>query len=106
MTKASDHGPDKLVYCSFCGKSQQEVRKVIAGPDVFICDECVEMCANVIDKERPPALVTPRNEVAALQNICSKLDEHVVGQDHAKRVLSVAIHTHYKPLSCGGGGVA
>ena len=104
MTKSSDHCSDTVIYCSFCGKSQQEVRKVIAGPNVFICDECVEMCANVVDKERTPALVTPRNEVPAPQNICSKLDEYVVGQDHAKRVLSVAVHNHYKRLSCGDGG--
>ncbi len=87
------------LYCSFCGKSQHEVRKLIAGPTVFICDECVELCMDIIREENKTSLVKSRDGVPTPQEICQVLDDYVIGQDHAKRVLSVAVHNHYKRLN-------
>ena len=89
------------LYCSFCGKSQHEVRKLIAGPTVFICDECVELCMDIIREEHKSSLVKSRDGVPTPSDICSVLDDYVIGQDHAKRVLSVAVHNHYKRLNHG-----
>jgi ATP-dependent Clp protease ATP-binding subunit ClpX len=94
-------GSEKLLYCSFCGKSQHEVRKLIAGPTVFICDECVELCMDIIREEHKTTLVKSRDGVPTPRDICKVLDDYVIGQDHAKRVLSVAVHNHYKRLSHG-----
>ncbi len=87
------------LYCSFCGKSQHEVRLLIAGPSVFICDECVELCMDIIREENKNTLVKSRDGVPSPAEICSVLDGYVIGQDHAKRVLSVAVHNHYKRLN-------
>ncbi len=87
------------LYCSFCGKSQHEVRKLIAGPTVFICDECVELCMDIIREENKNTLVKSRDGVPSPQEIKTVLDGYVIGQDHAKRVLSVAVHNHYKRLN-------
>ncbi len=89
------------LFCSFCGKSQHEVRKLIAGPTVFICDECVELCMDILREDNKTSLVKSRDGVPAPAKICTVLDEYVVGQDHAKRVLSVAVHNHYKRLAHG-----
>jgi ATP-dependent Clp protease ATP-binding subunit ClpX len=102
MTKLSRGGDSKsTLYCSFCGKSQHEVRKLIAGPTVFICDECVELCNDIIREESKSALVKTRDGVPAPAEICKVLDDYVIGQDRAKRVLSVAVHNHYKRLAPG-----
>jgi ATP-dependent Clp protease ATP-binding subunit ClpX len=87
------------LYCSFCGKSQHEVRKLIAGPTVFICDECVELCMDIIREENKSSLVKSRDGVPTPMEICAVLDDYVIGQDYAKRVLSVAVHNHYKRLN-------
>jgi ATP-dependent Clp protease ATP-binding subunit ClpX len=87
------------LYCSFCGKSQHEVRKLIAGPTVFICDECVELCMDIIREENKTSLVRSRDGVPTPHEICAVLDDYVIGQPHAKRVLSVAVHNHYKRIS-------
>jgi ATP-dependent Clp protease ATP-binding subunit ClpX len=87
------------LYCSFCGKSQHEVRKLIAGPTVFICDECVELCMDIIREEHKNTLVKSRDGVPTPADICQVLDDYVIGQSHAKRVLSVAVHNHYKRLN-------
>ncbi|MGB3718785.1 MAG: ATP-dependent Clp protease ATP-binding subunit ClpX [Proteobacteria bacterium] len=87
------------LYCSFCGKSQHEVRKLIAGPTVFICDECVELCMDIIREENKNTLVKSRDGVPTPQEIKAVLDSYVIGQEHAKRVLSVAVHNHYKRLN-------
>jgi ATP-dependent Clp protease ATP-binding subunit ClpX len=87
------------LYCSFCGKSQHEVRKLIAGPTVFICDECVELCMDIIREENKNTLVKSRDGVPTPHEIKSVLDSYVIGQEHAKRVLSVAVHNHYKRLN-------
>lgn len=98
---ASSSGQDtkNTLYCSFCGKSQHEVRKLIAGPTVFICDECVELCMDIIREENKTSLVKSSGEVPKPREIQAVLDDYVVGQEHAKRVLSVAVHNHYKRLS-------
>jgi len=99
MTKASGGDSKNTLYCSFCGKSQHEVRKLIAGPTVFICDECVELCMDIIREENKTNLVKSREGVPTPRDILKVLDDYVIGQDHAKRVLSVAVHNHYKRLS-------
>jgi ATP-dependent Clp protease ATP-binding subunit ClpX len=104
MTKLSGGDSKSTLYCSFCGKSQHEVRKLIAGPTVFICDECVELCNDIIREETKSALVKTRDGVPTPRDICNVLDEYVIGQAHAKRVLSVAVHNHYKRLAHGAKG--
>ncbi len=101
MTKAAGTDSKNTLYCSFCGKSQHEVRKLIAGPTVFICDECVELCMDIIREESKTTLVKSREGVPSPKDIKQVLDDYVIGQDHAKRVLSVAVHNHYKRLAHG-----
>ncbi len=101
MAKDSGSGKNTL-YCSFCGKSQHEVRKLIAGPTVFICDECVELCMDIIREETKSAALRASDGVPTPKEICEVLDDYVIGQDYAKRVLSVAVHNHYKRLHHAG----
>ncbi len=97
---ATNSGDSKnTLYCSFCGKSQHEVRKLIAGPTVFICDECVELCMDIIREETKTSGLKSGDGVPTPREICKVLDDYVIGQDHAKRVLSVAVHNHYKRLN-------
>jgi ATP-dependent Clp protease ATP-binding subunit ClpX len=103
MTKQNGSGDSKnTLYCSFCGKSQHEVKKLIAGPTVFICDECVELCMDIIREENKTSAIKSREGVPTPQEICDVLDDYVIGQRHAKRILSVAVHNHYKRLSHAG----
>ena len=95
----SDKNNKNILYCSFCGKSQHEVRKLIAGPTVFICDECVELCMDIIKEENKTSLVKHQDGVPTPKEICNVLNEYVIGQPHAKEVLSVAVHNHYKRLN-------
>jgi ATP-dependent Clp protease ATP-binding subunit ClpX len=105
MTKLSGTDTKSTLYCSFCGKSQHEVRKLIAGPTVFICDECVDLCNDIIREETKTALVSKKDGgVPTPLEICNVLDDYVIGQKRAKRVLSVAVHNHYKRLNHGGKG--
>ena len=101
MTKQNGSGGESknTLYCSFCGKSQHEVKKLIAGPTVFICDECVELCMDIIREENKTAIASSREGVPTPQEICDVLDDYVIAQDFAKRILSVAVHNHYKRLS-------
>jgi ATP-dependent Clp protease ATP-binding subunit ClpX len=102
MTKLTGSDSKSTLYCSFCGKSQHEVRKLIAGPTVFICDECVELCNDIIREETKGGLVSRREGgVPTPQAICDVLNDYVIGQQRAKRVLSVAVHNHYKRLDHG-----
>jgi ATP-dependent Clp protease ATP-binding subunit ClpX len=103
MTKPTGDAKNTL-YCSFCGKSQHEVRKLIAGPTVFICDECVELCTDIIREEHKSSLVKSRAGVPTPAEIMGVLDDYVIGQEQAKRVLSVAVHNHYKRLAHGAKG--
>jgi len=99
MANSSSGDSKNTLYCSFCGKSQHEVRKLIAGPTVFICDECVELCMDIIREETKSAGLKASDGVPTPQEICGVLDDYVIGQGHAKRVLSVAVHNHYKRLN-------
>ncbi|HLI14089.1 MAG TPA: ATP-dependent Clp protease ATP-binding subunit ClpX [Alphaproteobacteria bacterium] len=101
MNKSSSGDSKNTLYCSFCGKSQHEVRKLIAGPTVFICDECVELCMDIIREEHKTTLVRSRDGVPSPRDIRMVLDDYVIGQTHAKKVLSVAVHNHYKRLAHG-----
>jgi len=94
-----DKNNKNILYCSFCGKSQHEVRKLIAGPTVFICDECVELCMDIIKEENKSSLVKHQDGVPSPKEICNVLDDYVIGQKFAKEILSVAVHNHYKRLN-------
>ena len=99
MATTTGNDSKNTLYCSFCGKSQHEVRKLIAGPTVFICDECVELCMDIIREETKSAGLKTGDGVPTPSDICKVLDDYVIGQVHAKRVLSVAVHNHYKRLN-------
>ncbi len=97
-------GGEKLLYCSFCGKSQHEVRKLIAGPSVFICDECIDLCNDIIREEASTETGTKaaKSDLPSPHEICEILDQYVIGQVQAKKILSVAVYNHYKRLKTGG----
>ena len=95
----TDKNNKNILYCSFCGKSQHEVRKLIAGPTVFICDECVELCMDIIKEENKGSLIKHQDGVPSPKEICKVLDDYVIGQKLAKEILSVAVHNHYKRLN-------
>ena len=99
MSKSAGGDSKNTLYCSFCGKSQHEVRKLIAGPTVFICDECVELCMDIIREEHKTGLIKSGDGVPTPQEICQVLDDYVIGQGRAKKVLSVAVHNHYKRIN-------
>src|SRR5210317_1458352 len=100
MNEHKNEGKNKTtLYCSFCGKSQHEVKKLIAGPTVFICDECVELCMDIIKEEHQSSVTKNKDGIPSPAEICKILDDYVIGQTKAKRVLSVAVHNHYKRLT-------
>ena len=96
MSKSNDK--DSKLFCSFCGKTQNEVKKLIAGPQVYICDECIELCMEIIREEAKDTSRQPQSTIKSPKEIYAVLDEYVIGQDHAKKVLSVAVYNHYKRL--------
>lgn len=102
MSKPTGTDLKSTLYCSFCGKSQHEVRKLIAGPTVFICDECIELCTDIIQEETRTTMSKGKDGVPTPIDITAVLDEYVIGQRQAKKVLSVAVHNHYKRLAHGG----
>ncbi len=99
MAKSEDNNSEDTLYCSFCGKSQHEVRKLIAGPTVFICNECVELCTDILREENKAGLVKSKDGVPSPKEIMAILNDYVIGQLRAKKVLAVAVHNHYKRLN-------
>src|SRR5499425_3095652 len=99
MSKVGSGTSKTTLYCSFCGKSQQEVRKLIAGPSVFVCDECVKLCMDIVREDHKSSLTKVRDGIPTPKEILRVLDDYVIGQDHPKKVLSVAVHNHYKRLN-------
>ncbi len=93
-------GKNSTMYCSFCGKSQSEVKRLIAGATAFICDECINLCSDVLKKEQAEAIKTGTGDFPTPSQIFQKLNDHVIGQDRAKRILSVAVYNHYKMVNC------
>ena len=107
MADKKGSSSEKTLYCSFCGKSQHEVKKLIAGPSVFICDECIDLCNDIIREETKAGIAGKKDGgVPSPRDICETLNDYVIGQDRAKRVLSVAVHNHYKRLNQPAGGKA
>ncbi|MDR2074716.1 MAG: ATP-dependent Clp protease ATP-binding subunit ClpX [Holosporales bacterium] len=100
MASHSGKGKNEVLYCSFCGKSQDEVKKLIAGSTAFICDECIKLCSEVIKKDVESMSAGKADIFLSPSQICAKLNEHVIGQDKAKKILSVAVYNHYKRLNC------
>ena len=99
MAEKKSGSGEKLLYCSFCGKSQHEVKKLIAGPSVFICDECIELCNDIIrDEIAAEPEGAPKRELPAPREIREMLDQYVIGQDSAKKILAVAVYNHYKRI--------
>ena len=101
MSRSGKSETKSTLYCSFCGKSQHEVRKLIAGPTVFICNECVELCMEIIREEAQESLIRPEGGIPAPKEIFDILNDYVIGQERAKRILSVAVYNHYKRLQIG-----
>ena len=99
MIKQTSDNTKNTLYCSFCGKSQHEVKKLIAGPTVFICDECVELCMDIIKEENKASVLKTNSGVPSPSDIEKTLNDYVIGQDKAKKILSVAVYNHYKRLS-------
>jgi len=102
MSKSGGSESKNTLYCSFCGKSQHEVRKLIAGPTVFICNECVELCMDIVREEDKTSFIKAREGMPSPSEIFKVLDDYVVGQSHAKKVLAVAVHNHYKRINHAG----
>ena len=99
--KDNNKEEDKLLYCSFCGKNQNEVRKLIAGPSVYICNECIDLCNDIIKEEISEATESEEESFPVPIEIKASLDEYVIGQEEAKKSLSVAVYNHYKRLKGG-----
>ncbi|MDI6616313.1 MAG: ClpX C4-type zinc finger protein, partial [Syntrophaceae bacterium] len=101
MGKKPEDGEQGLLFCSFCGKTQNEVRKLVAGPTAYICDECIELCRCIVEEDGNRDLKTAKEDIPEPKDIKKFLDQYVVGQDRTKKILSVAVYNHYKRLVSG-----